>query len=276
MIPAVSQTTTMPAPLEDELEALGELGLEIWLTKIEAFLQAASFEALASQLDRHPVSLVAASLQGGLWQPDPAARAEAWQLFEKRLDLCRRLEIPVLVVAADRQEPVAPEKIDELIGLWRRAGDRAAEHGVRLALESRHDAAVANNLLSLGALIQQAGHPHVGWCLDVFHWFVGPSQTEDFQVVPTDRLFHVQVCDLEAVPREWAQDRHRILPGDGSIPLAPVFDWLERIGYTGAVSVELFHPLFWELPAVQVIEAVRGSLARFLPETPSQDDRSLA
>ncbi len=262
MIPAVSQSTTLPAALPDELEALGDLGLELWLTKVEQFVTEHSWSELERLLEQHAPRLVAASYQGGLWQPDAGARETAWMLFRERLAWCRRLGVPVLVVAGDLSPLPSGGDVAELVARWRQAGDLAAAYDIRLAIECRSDAALANNLLSLGTLIREADHPSVGWCLDTFHWFVGPSQTEDLAAMPADRLYHVHVSDLLDRPRELARDADRVLPGDGMVPLEGVIDWLWEIEYAGAVSVELFHAIFWELPPVQVIKAAEAALER--------------
>jgi 4-hydroxyphenylpyruvate dioxygenase len=101
---------------------------------------------------------------------------------------------------------------------------------------------------------ESVGHPHVGICLDLFHFFVGPSKFSDLGLLSPGNLFHVQVSDVADRPRELASDADRILPGDGDFPLQPVFDVLRQIGYAGAVSLELLNPMFWQIAARQVGE----------------------
>ena len=264
MIPAVSQSATLNASIADEFEALDGIGLELWLTKVEQFIQTHSLAELERLVEQHKPKLVAAALQGGLWQAEDRARETAWELFRSRLELCRKLDVPVLVVAADLAAPFSAQDVDRIVAWWRQAGEMAQAYSVHLALECQASAVLANNLLSLGTLVAQTNHSNVGWCLDLFHFFIGPSQTEDLSAMPADRLYHVQLCDLLDCPRETATDRDRILPGDGTIPIEPVVEWLEATGYAAAVSVELFHPPFWELPAVQVISAAKGALERTL------------
>ena len=61
--------------------------------------------------------------------------------------------------------------------------------------------------------------PHLGICLDVFHYYIGPSKAEDLVYLTAENLFHVQLCDLAGVARELATDADRILPGDGDFNL---------------------------------------------------------
>ena len=100
--------------------------------------------------------------------------------------------------------------------------------------------------------------------MDAFHFYVGPSQTEDLACLSQDNLFHVQLSDLADTPRELATDADRILPGDGDIPLQAIVARLAEIQYDGYVSVELLNPQLWRVSARQFGEigmtALRGVL----------------
>jgi sugar phosphate isomerase/epimerase len=135
---------------------------------------------------------------------------------------------------------------------------------VRIALEFQAQSALGNNLQTAAALVAQANSPHLGLCLDAFHWHVGPSTTEDLAYLTANNLFHVQLCDLADTPRELARDAHRILPGEGDIPLAPLIAHLRQIGYTGCVSIELMNPQLWQVPPLQLADAAMASLRRLL------------
>ena len=119
----------------------------------------------------------------------------------------------------------------------------AGEQGVRLALEFQGQAAFANNLQTAAALVAEAGSPHLGLCLDVFHYYIGPSKSgRPGLPVSAENLFHVQLCDVAGQPREIVTDADRILPGDGDFLLSPSSSGCGEIGYAGAVSVELMNP----------------------------------
>jgi sugar phosphate isomerase/epimerase len=104
----------------------------------------------------------------------------------------------------------------------------------------------------------------LGICLDVFHFFIGPSKFSDLALITRDNLFHVQLSDLSDVPREFATDSHRILPGDGEFRLAPIIEHLRQIQYEGLISVELLNPQIWQVPARQFGEIALNALTRTL------------
>jgi sugar phosphate isomerase/epimerase len=82
--------------------------------------------------------------------------------------------------------------------------------------------------------------------------------------VTSENLFHVQLCDVAGVPRELASDSDRILPGDGDFALAPIVDHLQRIDYTGGVSIELMNPQLWQVQPRQFGEIAMTALRKIL------------
>jgi len=138
------------------------------------------------------------------------------------------------------------------------------QRGLRAALEFQAHSGFGSNLQTAAALVADVGSPHLGLCLDAFHWHVGPSKTEDLSCLTADNLFHVQLCDLADVPRELARDADRILPGEGDIHLAPLIEHLRRINYRGCVSVELMNPHLWQVPPLQLADAAMAALRRLL------------
>ena len=100
--------------------------------------------------------------------------------------------------------------------------------------------------------------------LDVFHYYTGPSKEEDLAYLSAANLYHVQLSDLAGVPREFAADADRVLPGDGDFRLEPLVAHLQAIGYSGAVSVELMNPQIWQIPPRQFGEIGMTALRKVL------------
>ncbi len=205
-----------------------------------------------------------ASFQGGLLTSQGDARREHWALFGRRLELCRQLGIGVMVIAGDVEGPLTEQDFDRVRASLRQAAELAGPAGVRLALEFQARAVFPNNLQSAAALVADCQSPQLGLCLDLFHYYTGPSKTEDLGLLTAENLFHVQVCDLAGVLREWAADSDRILPGDGDIFMEPLIAHLRAIGYAGAVSVEMMNPQIWQISPRQVAEVAITALRKVL------------
>jgi 4-hydroxyphenylpyruvate dioxygenase len=238
--------------------------MEIWLTKLEEFLDGRSIDDVRRLVADQGITLAAAAAQGGILLAQGDARRESYALFERRLELCRDLGVPTLVVVSDFQARVSATDYERAVVSLRQASRLAAEHGVRLALEFQGRSPFCNNLSTAASLIDQCNEPNLGLCFDVFHYYTGPSKFEDIGLLSRENLFHVQLSDLAGVPRELATDSDRVLPGDGDFQLAPIIDHLKTIGYSGYISVELMNPHIWQVRPTQVAEIAITATRRLL------------
>jgi 4-hydroxyphenylpyruvate dioxygenase len=267
MIPALSQVCTLDASFAADVEdyAAGQChAVEIWLGKLETYLETHSHDDVRRLLDENEMTAPVASFQGGLLTSQGEFRREHWNTFEQRLSLCRALGIGTLILAGDIGGPLTEQDLERVRHSLQESGKTAQQHGVRLAFEFQGRAALANNLQTAASLIADIANPNLGLCLDVFHYYIGPSKPEDLGYLANDNLFHVQFCDLAGQPREFAADTDRILPGDGDFHLAPIVDHLRKIDYSGLVSVELMNPQIWQVPPRQFGEIAITALRKVL------------
>lgn len=267
MKPCISQATTLSTPFEADLSSYARAGwtaVEIWLTKLEAFLQTHPIAEARARLLEHGLTPVASASQGGLLLSQGAEREAHWDHFRRRLAILGEMEVPILVVAADFAREPAPEDYARATEALAEAAETARGFGVHLALEFQKSARFCASLDTTLALIAQSGAENLGVCLDLFHYYTGPSKFEDLAYVSRENLAWVQVSDLSGTPRELAGDSDRILPGEGDFQLGPIFDHLDRLGYDGYVSLEVLNPQLWRIPADRVADAGYQAICRVL------------
>src|SRR4051794_34740777 len=104
MKPCISQATTLSTPFEADLAAYARGGwsaVELWLTKLETFLESRPIVEARSLLDAQGLKAVAAATQGGLLFSQGPRRDAHWDHFRRRLAILQELRIPTLIVAAD-------------------------------------------------------------------------------------------------------------------------------------------------------------------------------
>jgi 4-hydroxyphenylpyruvate dioxygenase len=267
MTPSISQATTMPASFAEDLEnyhAAGWRAIEVWLTKLEQHLQSVSVADTQKALADRGITLAAAAYQGGLLLSQGQQRQAHFDHFKRRLDLCAAFSIRTLVLAADFAQRPEAQSIGRAVASLAQAGQWAAGFGVRLALEFRGADAFCSCLDTAISLVEQCREPNVGVCLDLFHYYKGPSKSEDLARLNAANLFHVQVCDVAGVPRELMADGDRVLPGDGDFRPEPVVRLLHEIGYDGAISLELMNVELWKADPRQVAELGLAAVERLL------------
>ena len=268
MTPCLSQATTLSTPFAADLPAYARGGwtaVELWLTKLEAFLEGHTLDEAKALLEENGLTPLGASAQGGLLLSRGLERAAHWGLFRRRLDLLNGLGVPTLIVAADPGGPTAEaEDYARASASLAEAADLARASGVGLALEFQKSSSFCASLDTALALVAGCGAGNVGVCLDLFHYYTGPSKFEDLAYLTPGNLAWVQVCDLSGTPRELAGDSDRILPGDGDFAIGPILDHLTAIGYEGAVSLEALNPQFWAIPVDRVADAGFQATSRVL------------
>jgi sugar phosphate isomerase/epimerase len=267
MKPCISQATTLRSSFEADLAVFSRNGwtaVEIWMTKLESYLEAHSSAEAHELLDSSGIKPVAASSQGGLLLSRGAERAAHWELFRRRLAVLEELGIPTLVVTPDFLNPVDADDYRRAAAALGEAAAFAANSGVRIALEFQKTSPLCACIETALALVEQANAGDTGVCLDAFHYYTGPSKLEDLDRLSPQKLAWVQVCDLSATPRELAGDSDRILPGDGDFQLARLVEHLGRTGYDGYVSLEVLNPQLWQVDADRVADLGRQALCRVL------------
>jgi sugar phosphate isomerase/epimerase len=267
MIPCISQATTLAAPFADDVAhypAGGCRAIEVWLTKLEKHLQDVPVEDTRKALADRGVQLVAAAYQGGLLLSQGEGRKAHFDHFKRRLDLCQQFGIPTMLLVADFARTPDAQDLGRAVVSLGQAAQWAAGFGVRIALEFRGTDTFCSCLDTALTLVEQCGEANAGVCLDSFHFYKGPSKTEDLERLTGANLFHVQVSDVAGVPRELMTDADRVMPGEGDFRLAPLVNRLKAINYTGGVALELMNPVLWQMKATQVVELGVAALERLL------------
>ena len=263
----ISQASTLSTSFEADLDAYALAGwtdVEFWLTKLEAFVRDRSVLEAKTRLADRGLRGVAAAAQGGLLLSTGDERTTHWDLFRRRLELLATLEVATLVVAVDFTRDVGGEDYGRAVASLVEAADLARAAGLCLALEFQKTSKLCASLDTALALISQAGAANLGVCLDLFHYYTGPSKFEDLGYLTTSNLAWVQVCDLSGTPRELAGDADRILPGDGDFSLDPIIDHLAGIGYTGHLSLEVNNPQLWAVPPDRLADAGLRAMTRLV------------
>ena len=275
---ALSSVTTLPGTLADDIVACAEAGchaLEVWLTKLESYLEGqgpwASPEAIRKLLAEREVKLISAAYQGGLLLTQGAERRAQLDQFQRRLSICQELAIPTLIIIPDVIDRLEGDAAGRVQASLAQVVELAASFNVRLALEFRSSTRWCAGIPTAAALVAAVDSPFLGLCLDLFHYYTGPSKLEDMAYLNSNNLFAVQTSDLSGVAREMATDADRILPGEGDFQIAPIMEHLKRINYQGYVTVELMNPEIWKMKPGQVAEAAHTCLRMLLGQASMGD-----
>src|SRR4029078_5768709 len=104
MIPTLSQVCSLTSRFDEDIEdyAAGKCeSVEIWLTKLEDYLERDTVGEVKDWLVAVCWTAPVASVQGGILASQGERRKEAWDLFLRRLELCREVGTRTSVIACD-------------------------------------------------------------------------------------------------------------------------------------------------------------------------------
>ena len=152
----------------------------------------------------------------------------------------------------------------------RRAGDIAAEYGLRLAIEFNSQHEVLNKLSVLRELLDGAGKPNCGYLIDAYHFTRSAAGGRGFEDVPAERIFCFQYSDLSPNPVTGVKrPTDRLPPGKGVVKWREILTLLAEKKYTGYLSYEAPNPDQWVRSPYDVaregVELTRALLKDSLP-----------
>lgn len=187
-----------------------------------------------------------------------AAKGDRERLFASLEEACEKA---VMLDCATVMSGIGPgtASMEEGVANIRHAGEIAARHGLRLALEYQFQHPIVSRLDILRELIAKAGQKSVGLLLDAYHLQRGGRPGRGFEEVPGSEISYVQYSDVPDVPPRAVPPVDRLAPGKGVVRWSALFQLLAAKGYDGWVSYEAPNPVHWARPAVDV--AREGAVA---------------
>lgn len=249
---ALNGATTMRADLATDLQAAKNAGfdyLEIWAAKLRTFLKERSTSELKDLFSQSGLSPLSINSIEHITFRDAQAYESIKQECEELSRIASETGCPCIVVVPGRlpqggapREDVVAESVKVLNELC----DIAANHNVTLAFEFLGQPDCSVPTLDLAAeIVRKAGRENLGLVIDSFHFYAGGSTFEMIEALDPKliQIFHIN--DAEDLPRDQLEDRHRLLPGLGILPLREMISAFRRIGYDKVASVEIFRPEYW-------------------------------
>lgn len=265
---ALNGATIMRSPLDQDVEIAAECGydaLEIWAGKIDAYVARHPLDQLASKMRALGVRPWCINSIEDITFRDADGRGALLAETERLASIARTLGAPSIVVVPGRRPDGfnRNESERDAIEVLRAMSDVAGD--VSLAFEFLGKPGCAVPVLDMAIeIVGEVDRPNVGLVIDVFHFYAGGSRYESLDVVPLDRLLVLHLNGCEDVPRERLTDAHRLYPGEGALPVDEILRPLQRRGFDGVVSIEIFRPAYWEQPAREVAGAARAGAVEVL------------
>ncbi len=268
---ALNGATTMRADLATDLQAAKTAGfdyLEIWAAKLRAFLKQRSTSELKDLFTESGLQPLSINSIEHITFRDAESYESIKMECEELSVIAAEIGCPCIVVVPGvlpkggaTRETVITESLKVLTELC----DIAAAHDVALAFEFLGQPDCSVPTLDLAAeIVREADRKDLGLVIDSFHFHAGGSTFEMIEALDPEviQIFHIN--DAEDLPRDQLEDRHRLLPGLGVLPLREMISAFHRIGYDKVASVEIFRPEYWERDPFALARDARAATKQIL------------
>lgn len=254
--------------LPDALAAFAAAGftqLEFQLGQVRTWLAAGhTVEEAKALLDANGLTLLGGFELGLEAFSSPAAREANLAAQVANARLIDALGGGMLVVGTDGPAgPVTAETLAVVADRVKALLAATADLKVTLGLEFNWGP-VLRSLRTAVLVARLAGDPRVGVVFDTAHYHCTVTKFEDLmpEVVRWIRLVHLN--DMRDIPGDLSDcNRDRVLLGDGILPIPSILNALERGGYTGPCSIELFNDGLWAMTPQEVAPVLYRNLLRF-------------
>ena len=245
----------------------GYSGIEPWVREIDAYKKSGGKLSDLRKRIADAGLTVESAIGFSAWIVDnDKRRAEALESAKREMDLVKQIggtRIAAPPVGATRQTNLdlfkAAKRYADLLKVGRKIG-------VVPQLEVWGFSKSLSRLGEVMFVAVESGQADACLLLDAYHFYKGGSDFAGLNLIhgPAMHCFHMNDYPSDP-PRAKINDAARVYPGDGVAPLKQILQSLKRIGFRGALSLELFNRDYWKQDAMKVaktgLEKMKAAVA---------------
>lgn len=187
-------------------------------------------------------------------------------IAKSMLQMCAATGSKVLLACSSTSRH-ATQDLDAIAADLKKLAMLAVPLGIKVAYEGLSWGRTVNEFTTAWDVVCRADCPNLGIGIDSFHIFAANTALDDIEELDPEKIFLVQLSDFMWQETPTFEERmttartFRVFPGEGvhSEQLAQLVMRLDRIGYRGDYSFEVFNDDYQQLPLDVVAERARRS-----------------
>jgi 2-keto-myo-inositol isomerase len=244
-------------PLTEQIDVAAKAGydaFEPWVRDIEAHVaKGHTVKDAAKRLKDHGLKVESAIGFAQWIVDDEGARKKGLEQAKRDMALVQELgggRVAAPPVGATEKPMADLRKVADRYFALCEVGDKV---GVVPQVELWGFSKSLSRLGETALVVIDSGHPKACLLADVYHLHKGGSGFGGLKLLggTSMQVFHMNDYPADP-PREKIKDEHRVYPGDGVAPLAAMLRDLHKVGFRGALSLELFNREYWKQDALHV------------------------
>ncbi|MGI9219075.1 MAG: sugar phosphate isomerase/epimerase family protein [Hydrogenophaga sp.] len=260
-------TITLAGPLEAKLAAMKAAGFT------QVMLKANDINGHPGGIDAAVAAVKASGLRGTGFQVLRDFEGLSGHLHQYKVDIakamlemCAALGCKVLLACSSTSAHASGD-LDHLARDLRKLAMLALPLGIKIAYEGLSWGRTINEFTTAWDVVCRADCPNLGLGIDSFHIFAAKTSLDEIDYLDPSKIFLVQLADFMWQETKTFEERmttartFRVFPGEGvhSEQLAELVLKLDRLGYAGDYSFEVFNDDYQQMPLPMVAE--RGQRA---------------
>jgi len=260
-------TITLAGPLEAKLAAMKAAGFS------QVMLKANDINGHPGGIQAAIAAVKASGLRGTGFQVLRDFEGLSGHLHQYKVDIakamlemCAALDCKVLLACSSTSAHASGD-LDHLARDLRKLAMLALPLGIKIAYEGLSWGRTINEFTTAWDVVCRADCPNLGLGIDSFHIFAAKTSLDEIDYLDPSKIFLVQLADFMWQETKTFEERmttartFRVFPGEGvhSEQLADLVLRLDRLGYAGDYSFEVFNDDYQQMPLPMVAE--RGQRA---------------
>lgn len=175
----------------------------------------------------------------------PNERDQKLGIAEQMMDQMALIECDTLALPSNSSADCSGDP-DRIIADLCKLGDLARSRGMRIALEPICFGRHVRDFVDGWSVVRYTNHTAIGLMLDSFHAFMTGTPLTEIANIPGEKIFLIELSDFAKTALEKIEisRNYRLFPGEGLSPISDFLHYVEKAGYQGCLSVEVFNALY--------------------------------
>lgn len=259
---------TMPFNLEEEILTLAKYsyeGVEIRYQKLDSYLKEHTSSDLKYLVDKSGIKVVSI---GSFPLPIFCSDEQIKEKFEQGLEIAEKVSCSIVQIKA----PIPPYEMDKGKAYYLAANQlkrfvkQAGNLQIKLAIEPEGAHSFLAGPYETLKLIEIVNEPNFGFVMDTYLFYKSYVDSISIRGIPLEKIFLVHVSDCENLVRPLLTSWDRVYPGLGIVPLKEWLDILEKKGYKGYYSMEVYREDYWKEGLENVVSKAKETFLQLWRE----------
>ena len=203
-------------------------------------------------------------------------RTRAFDRAKKKFDIMAELETDLILICSNTSN-ISLGGLDRAANDFFELGEIARERSIKIGYEALAWGKYINDHRDAWEIVRRANHENVGIILDSFHTLSKNIDLNSITTIPKEKIFIVQLADapLHNMDLLYWSRHYRNMPGQGDLPISNFMDALNKTGYDGYLSLEIFNDNYRSGPRNLIAKDGQRSLISLINKSKTKNKQEL-